>query len=466
MNDPNGLIYHNGLYHLFYQYHPYSTHWGSMHWGHAVSRDLLHWRDKPIALYPHPRLGVAFSGSVVFDKQNSSGLFADSGLVAAYTNVRTESDAAIQEQSIAYSSDEGDTWSYYERNPVIANPGQPDFRDPKVFWHAPTKRWIAILAMGTEIVLYASADLKDWRLLSNFGAGFGNQTGVWECPDLFWLPIQGSDSGQWVLSVSVQTGDIKRANTQYFIGEFDGARFVAQQPTLEERGIDRGQDYYAMNSWNGLADNRRVWIGWMTSLVYSDSTPTHEWRGALSVPRQLSLRNISGRPYLCQQPIDELAALRSPIALHKRVPPTQQELSADCAYEFQFDIARKATSSLHIHFGDQELKVHIDQHVLSIDRRAMVPVASDDHLRNHFADLRTATLIDDGNPLIDIRLLLDSCSVELFAQGGLITMTTLIFPAQLLSGFTFYTYPDKQPQHFRLYRLHPIWKQPRPALYI
>ena len=229
MNDPNGLVYHNGIYHLFYQFYPDDIVWGPMHWGHAISEDMVHWEHKPIALYPDEH-GLIFSGSAVVDHNNTSG-FAKNGevpLVAIFTYHLMEGEKAgrndFQTQGIAYSLDNGDTWTKYENNPVIGNPGIRDFRDPKVFWHEESEQWIMALVAGDHAKFYSSPDLKQWKFLSDFGKYQGAHGGVWECPDLFKLKAEGTEEEKWVLIISINPGAPNGGSgTQYFIGEFDGA---------------------------------------------------------------------------------------------------------------------------------------------------------------------------------------------------------------------------------------------------
>ncbi|MFZ2988121.1 glycoside hydrolase family 32 protein, partial [Ideonella sp.] len=303
MNDPNGLVFHQGVYHLFFQYYPEGLSWGPMHWGHASSTDLLRWEEHPIALYPDP-LGLIFSGSVVWDERNLSGL-APAGsapLVAIFTHHDSAAARAgaisWETQSLAWSVDNGLTWTKYAGNPVLKNPGLRDFRDPKVFWLAETGRWVMSLSTGTQIAFYSSADLKDWQLTSKFGADAGSHGGTWECPDLFSLPLNGRQ--RWVLLVSLTSGGPNGGSaTQYFIGDFDGQRFTPEHHDV--RWLDLGCDNYAGVTWSGTGE-RRVFIGWMGNWDYAKVVPTAPWRSAMTLPRELSLREVSGQTRLAARP--------------------------------------------------------------------------------------------------------------------------------------------------------------------
>lgn len=311
MNDPNGMVFHNGEYHFFYQHYPDSTVWGPMHWGHAVSSDLVHWEHLPIAIYPDS-LGYIFSGSAVVDKDNTSGFgtIENPPLVAIYTyhDAEKEKTGSIeyQTQGIAYSLDNGRTWNKYEGNPVLKNPGIKDFRDPKVSWHAATKKWVMILAVLDHVELYASSDLKAWTKLSEFGKEYGAHGGVWECPDLFPLAVQGGKQ-KWVMLVSINPGGPNVGSaTQYFIGEFDGKTFGPDTDKPETKWIDWGQDNYAGVTYANVPDNRRIFVGWMNNWAYAQIVPTEKWRGAASLARDLDLVNIDGRIFIKSMVIPEL----------------------------------------------------------------------------------------------------------------------------------------------------------------
>ncbi|NND62558.1 MAG: glycoside hydrolase family 32 protein, partial [Flavobacteriaceae bacterium] len=291
MNDPNGLVYHNGIYHLFYQFYPEDVVWGPMHWGHAVSEDLIHWEHKPIALYPD-ELGYIFSGSAVVDIENTSefGTAENPPLVAIYTYHLMEGEKAgrndFQTQGIAFSLDNGETWTKYEGNPVIGNTDIRDFRDPKVFWDEERSKWVMALVAGDHVKLYDSSNLKDWRLLSEFGKEVGAHGGVWECPDLFKLKVEESEEEKWVLLVSINPGAPNGGSgTQYFVGDWDGTTFSSNQ---SHEWIDLGRDNYAGVTFNNVPDDTRKFIGWMSNWDYAQSTPTKGWRSAMTLPRDVT----------------------------------------------------------------------------------------------------------------------------------------------------------------------------------
>ncbi|MEB0249531.1 glycoside hydrolase family 32 protein, partial [Mucilaginibacter sp. 5B2] len=306
-NDPNGMVYYKGTYHLFFQYYPKGTVWGPMHWGHAVSKDMIHWKQLPIALYPD-KLGYIFSGSVVVDENNTSGLGTNDkpAMVAIFTHHDPKGEKAgssvYQNQSLAYSLDEGTTWTKYTGNPVLKNPGIKDFRDPKVFWYAKDKKWVMSLATKDRITFYSSPNLKDWTKESDFGQMLGAHGGVWECPDLFPLKLNGKE--YWVLLVSINPGGPNKGSaTQYFVGHFDGKTFTPS--SNQTKWIDYGPDDYAGVTF-GNTGSRKVFLGWMGNWLYANQVPTVKWRNAMTIPRELSLKLTAGDIFLTSNPVEEL----------------------------------------------------------------------------------------------------------------------------------------------------------------
>lgn len=295
MNDPNGLVFYDGEYHLFYQYYPDSTVWGPMHWGHAVSTDLFSWTHLPVALYPDS-LGYIFSGSAVSDIYNTSG-FGDGTtppLIAVFTYHNSELERKgnneFQSQGIAWSNDRGRTWKKFQGNPVLPNPGIRDFRDPKVFRHDASGKWIMILAVHDRVHIYSSPDLKNWSFESEFGESAGSHGGVWECPDLFPLTVTGTSSSKWVMLVSINPGGPNGGSvTQYFTGEFDGHKFIPDD--IAAKWMDMGTDNYAGVTWSGIPeqDGRKILIGWMSNWNYATVVPSSLWRSAMTIPRELTL---------------------------------------------------------------------------------------------------------------------------------------------------------------------------------
>jgi fructan beta-fructosidase len=315
MNDANGTVFYKGEYHLFYQYNPEGNVWGHMSWGHAVSRDLVHWKNLPVALREVPGQYMVYSGSAVVDWNNSSGLCQNpdpqdrSCLVAIYTAAYKDR----QKQHIAFSNDRGRTWTNYSGNPV-ADLDAPDFRDPNVFWYAPHHKWImvAVLADERTLVILDSPDLKHWTQRSKFGPA-GDVAGQWECPDLFELPVEGASGKKWVLIINRNPGaPAGGTGVRYLIGKFDGTSFTSKVPDTPALWADWGKDFYATNAWNDVppGDGRRVWIGWFSNWQYANAEPTVLWRGAQSIPRTLRLRRYADGLRLVQQPVRELEGLR------------------------------------------------------------------------------------------------------------------------------------------------------------
>jgi fructan beta-fructosidase len=316
MNDPNGLVYFDGEYHLFYQYYPNALVWGPMHWGHAVSRNLMHWEHLDTALFPDQD-GMCFSGSAIVDSQDASGLFnGKPGLLAFYTVHRVLDEASndyVQQQCIAYSTDKGRSWHKYAANPVIATPGFRDFRDPKVIWHGPSQHWIMALACGQSIRFYRSVNLLDWSLCSEFGAGQGAHTeGPWECPDLFELPLDGGEGSRWVLVVGVGAGEDDWGSfTQYFVGDFDGLEFHNKNAPDQVLLMDHSRDFYAVQSWSDVADGRRLAIAWLSNWLYANQVPSGGWRGSMTLPRELRLEDDGQGARLKQAFVPELDGVLS-----------------------------------------------------------------------------------------------------------------------------------------------------------
>lgn len=318
MNDPNGMVYYEGEYHLFFQYYPDSTVWGPMHWGHAVSTDLVHWEELPIALYPD-ELGYIFSGSAVIDWNNTTGLQEGEHppMIAVFTHhepngEKEEGNNTFQYQSIAYSLDKGRSWTKYEGNPVVPNPGIRDFRDPKVSWNEATKEWFMIFAAADRIRIYTSPNLIDWQYESEFGAELGGHSGVWECPDLFELKVEGSDESKWVMLVSINPGGPNGGSaTQYFVGDFDGKTFTTEQ--TETLWLDHGRDNYAGVTWSDVPkeDGRRLFMGWMSNWDYAQVVPTENWRSAMTLPRSLHLKKFDRQFIVQSKPVKELEALET-----------------------------------------------------------------------------------------------------------------------------------------------------------
>ncbi len=433
MNDPNGMVYYKGVYHLFFQHYPDKTVWGPMHWGHATSTDLVNWRELPIALFPDS-LGYIFSGSAVVDFNNTTG-FGKNGqipLVAIFThhNPKLEKPGGTQHeyQSLAYSVDDGKTWKKYENNPVLPNPGISDFRDPKVTWFESGRKWIMTLATKDRISFYSSPDLKAWTKESEIGNNFGAHGGVWECPDLFPLKYQGRT--HWVLLVNINPGGPnKGSGTQYFIGDFDGKEFHPSD-TLT-RWMDYGPDNYAGITWSNTGE-RKILVGWMSNWLYADKVPTEKWRSAATIPRELGLRKINGALYLTSVPVNEIGKL----LLH---PIVQNNVQIKGNYDLTTAVNNK-TGLFRLKFRVPESDVSV---ILSNEAGESVEIGYNSRSNDYFIDRtysgktkfspgfsgrHTMKRLNDSRQ-IDFDLVVDLASVELFADQGLNVMTEIFFPS-------------------------------------
>ena len=449
MNDPNGLVYHDGEYHLFYQHNPFGDKWGHMCWGHAISGDLVHWKHLPLALSGEGELRI-YSGSAVVDFSSSSGLgTVDHPLVAIYTGHREKSSASqqVEDQRLAYSHDRGRTWTHYPGNPVL-DLGLPDFRDPKVFWHEETKRWIMVVVVPNEkkMSLYASVDLKRWKQLSEFGpAGAWRDPIIWECPDLFSLEVEGEpDVTRWVLIVNINPGGpAGGSGTQYFVGEFNGTQFRCDPDHPKEAAIwlDHGSDFYAAVTWANIpeSDGRRILLAWMSNWAYTLDVPTTPWRSAMTIPRSLTLRRTSAGLRLAQKPIEELATLREKPALVFSGGSfaaadlwlyQQSDLSELLDVEMTFsEVFTGASFVINIHTGVAEVTT------IAIDpRRGQVAIDRTHSGIKGFhpafaASSKHAAPLQIADGTLKIRFLLDTSSLEVFLQDGEIVLTDLIFPS-------------------------------------
>jgi levanase/fructan beta-fructosidase len=303
MNDPNGMFYKDGEWHLYFQYNPFGSLWENMTWGHSVSKDLVHWEALPNAIEADA-IGTIFSGSCVVDTRNSAG-FGKNAIIAYYTSA-----AEAQTQSMAYSTDGGRTFTKYEKNPVITS-DIPDFRDPKIFWHEPTQKWIVVLAAGQEMQFYSSPNLKEWTFESSFGREYGNHGGVWECPDMMQLPVRGTGQQKWMLVCNINPGGPFGGNaTQYFVGQFDGHKFTCESKPEVTKWMDYGKDHYATVSFSNAPENRHVVIAWMSNWQYANQVPTHQFRSSNSIPRDLDLFADGEETYCGVIPSKEMLALR------------------------------------------------------------------------------------------------------------------------------------------------------------
>lgn len=429
MNDPNGMVYHNGEYHLFYQYNPYGSRWANMHWGHAVSKDLISWDYLPFALKPDA-LGSIFSGSAVIDKENTAG-FGEDAMIAIYTSA-----GKTQTQSIAYSLDGGQTFTTYENNPVLSDLSYPDFRDPKVFWHSDTKQWIMSLATGQTISFYGSKDLKEWYRLSEFGEGIGSHDGVWECPDLIELKYNGQS--KWLLLVSINPGGPNGGSaTQYFIGSFDGKTFKAD-PLPYPIWLDYGRDNYAGVTWSNIPDNdgRKIFIGWMNNWDYANDIPPVNFAGAMTLPRNLTLVHNGKHLIVSSQPVKETKTLRGHEtkfdAFNVNSYYQIDELIKDNkgAFEIEMEIETKNSSGFNFKLSNgkqEEIVFDFDLNdELFVVNRSESGVVNFNRL---FAQSKSeAPLVKKTN--YKIRLFVDKLSTECFINDGELVQTNTIFPTE------------------------------------
>jgi len=433
INDPNGMVYHNGIYHLFFQYHPYSSVWGPMHWGHATSKDLIRWKEEAIAIYPDS-IGTIFSGSAVVDKNNTSG-FGKNGkapLVAVFTQHDMKSEKAgsndFQTQSVAYSNDNGKTWIKYAGNPVLKNPGIVDFRDPKVMWYEPQKKWIMTLATKDCITFYSSGNLKNWQKESEFGASVGAHGGVWECPDLFAMDDNGKKV--WVLIVSINPGGPNKGSaTQYFVGDFDGNKFTPYNTNI--KWIDYGPDNYAGITWSNTG-KRKIFLGWMSNWMYANQVPTETWRNAMTVPRELKLKHVANEILVASQPVPELFKKESkPLRIYNQKSINTLDLGTKFG-KLQFpcrisvDVEEVKDFSLIIsNDNGEELAIGFDKNQNSyfIDRTK----AGKSSFQKDFAARHFAPRLSVGKTMT-VSVIIDVSSVEVFADDGLTVMTGIFFP--------------------------------------
>jgi fructan beta-fructosidase len=432
MNDPNGMVFFNDEYHLFYQYHPFGTTWGPMHWGHAVSKDMIHWEHLPIALYPD-ELGAIFSGSAVVDWNNTTGFFEKDqpGLVAIYTSAGTypDSDRPLQQQSLAFSKDNGRTWVKYEGNPVLSDVSITDYRDPKVFWHEETNKWVMVLATSQTITLYTSLNLKEWEFASEFGHTAGSHDGVWECPDLFKLPVNG-EQDKWVMIVSI--GDngqsAEGSRTQYFVGQFDGKTFVNDHKDTTVLWLDYGRDNYAGVSWSDIQDGRRIYLGWMSNWRYANQVPTEAWRSVMTLPRELSLASTENGIRLFQKPVAEVRTIRKEMKLHTNEAGTIPLTSSLMEINIEFEKESSNQFGFVINHSEKE-KTVIGYDALAeklfVDRTK----SGDNSFSTSFPAVQEAPLKLSHHRL-KLQVFMDTSSVEVFANDGEIAITSLLFPSE------------------------------------
>lgn len=433
MNDPNGMFYKDGRWHLYYQYNPYGSKWQNMTWGHSVSDDLVNWEHLPEAIRPNG-LGSVFSGSCAVDHDNTAG-FGSDAVIALYTSAGTS-----QMQSLASSTDDGLTFNIYPSNPVLTL--ESEARDPKVFWNDSTKEWNMILAhaLDHEMLIFTSPDMKSWTLQSSFGKGLGAQGGVWECPDLFELPVAGTDEKKWVLLCNINPdGPFGGSGTQYFVGDFDGKTFKADTDAagnVSTKWLDYGKDHYATVTWSDAPDGRRVALGWMSNWQYAADVPTMQFRSANILPREMGLfRAPDGEVYASSAPSPELEALRGKLAAKVKKTTVGRKARSFALpsenggiCEILMDIEASKAKTVNVVFSNSQG----EKVVMQYDPAAAT--LSFDRTQSGITDFSegfpavTVTPTHEASGRIALRIFVDRSSMEVFGNDGEFVMTNLVFP--------------------------------------
>jgi len=506
MNDPNGLIYHKGTFHLYYQHNPTGNVWGNMSWGHASSKDLMHWDEQPLALsaFDAPVGSLKefyFSGSAVADPKRTSGwgTWFNPPLVAAYTSLYTQEMTLPngkhvrenqQAQSIAYSLDDGQTWTEYEGNPVIAEPPPQyadqwkDFRDPFVFWYGPQSKWVMVLSLAAKhkALIYESHNLKDWKLMSEFGP-VNAVSGVWECPSLTQYYVDGKQSNpKWLLMLGLNPGGPFPAGsgTQYLVGSFDGTSFVADAETIRDPATavvnstvspqanwaDWGPDYYAAVPWNGLPINKHITIGWMNDWAYASLIPTFPWRSAMTIPRSLALKTVRGAIKLVQQPHPLLDTLEHGKPLfqrswnqltsgHSTLPFTSKTFDLELSFKPGKNSSRLG---LDVRSGADGARTRIGYNFKTAEMWVDRTASGNSSFSDVFAGIYYAPLVADKNGEVKLRILLDWSSVEVFGGQGESTITAQIFPAEKDVAVKLFSEGDATSVSIRVVGVQSAWK--------
>ena len=406
MNDPNGMFYKDGEWHLCYQWNPYGSQWENMTWGHSVSKDLIHWEPLPTAIEPDA-VGTIFSGSCVVDKNNTAG-YGKNAIIAFYTSA-----AEAQTQSMAYSTDGGRTFKKYEKNPVLTS-SAADFRDPHLFWHEETHKWIMPLAVGQEMQFYSSVNLKDWTYESSFGKEYGNHDGVWECPDLMPLPVRGTGQTKWMLLCNINPGGpFGGSATQYFIGQFDGHKFTCESKPEVTKWMDYGKDHYATVTFDNAPEGRRVAIVWMSNWQYAGTVPTKQFRSANALPRDLGLFTDGSETYCSVLPSKEVDALRGA----KVKKPTEAcELVVDVKGSMELTLSNAKGEQVAMRYDSQK-------QTFAMDRTKSGNVSFSEAFP-------TETVAPTHGQLKQLRIFIDRSSIEVFDADGKLSMTNLVFPTE------------------------------------
>ena len=407
MNDPNGMFYKDGVWNLYFQHNPYGSQWENMTWGHSTSTDLVHWKYEGDAV-ESDALGTVFSGSAVVDKDNTAG-FGKGAVIALYTSAGEN-----QTQSMAYSTDNGKTFTKYEGNPIITS-NVPDFRDPHMFWNEDIKKWNMILAAGQHMEIYTSDNLKDWKLESSFGAEYGNHGGVWECPDLMKLKVRGTDKEKWMLICNINPGGpFGGSATQYFVGDFDGHKFTCDSKPEVTKWMDYGKDHYATVTFDNAPEGRRVAIAWMSNWQYANQVPTLQYRSGNSIPRDLGLFEYKGETYCSVVPSPEMTAARSKKAGKK--------LTESC--EMVVNLKGNATITLSNDKGEKVvMNYDAKAETFSMDRTKSGKM-------DFSSDFAATTKAPTYGKISQLRIFIDKSSIEVLDAEGKMAMTNLVFPTK------------------------------------
>ena len=433
MNDPNGMFYKDGVYHLYFQYNPYGSVWGNMHWGHSTSTDLMHWNFEGCAIVPDA-WGAIFSGSCVVDHNNTAG-FGKGAVVAFYTSAKATPWGDVQSQSMAYSLDNGKTFTKYEGNPILTS-SEKDFRDPKIFWYAPGKHWVMMLAVGQHMEIYSSVNLKEWKKESEFGAMQGAHGGVWECPDLVEIPVEGTREKKWVLICNLNPGGpFGGSAAQYFVGSFDGKKFVNESPT-QTKWMDWGKDNYATVTWNNAPDGRCIALGWMSNWQYANNVPTRQYRSANTLARDLTLYREGQELYLKSTPSVEVKKARGKkVSIPSFRVSEKHEIvnlfeDNQGAYEVEILIQNAGASKIAFCLlNDKGEKVSM---YYDLNRKQFVMDRSESGTVDFSKDFPAVTVAPANvDKELTLRLFVDRSSIEAFGEDGKFVMTNLVFPSQL-----------------------------------
>ena len=439
MNDPNGMFYKDGVYHLYFQHNPYGSTWGNMTWGHSTTTDLVNWNYEGLAIKPDA-WGAVFSCSAVVDYDNTAG-FGKNAVVAFYTSAKSSPWGDTQSQSMAYSLDNGKTFVKYAYNPVVTS-SKRDFRDPKVFWYAPDKHWVMILAGGQEMDIYSSKNLKDWKYESSFGAKQGAHGGVWECPDLVELPVEGAKEKKWVLICNINPGGPFGGNAaQYFVGTFDGMKFVNESPT-QTKWMDWGKDHYATVTFSNAPGGRCIALGWMSNWQYQTVLPTLQYRGSNTIARDLTLYRQDGELLLRCTPSPEIEKARmQKVSVPSFKVSDSYDLASllegnDGAYEIDMTIKNSGASKIMFTLSNdkgEKVNMYYDimrkQFVMDRSESGKVDFSVD------FPAVTVAPVYDTDN--IRLRLFVDRTSIEAFGEGGKFVMTNQVFPTEPYNKMSF-----------------------------